>query len=86
MLCTIFIDAWLAEYQVEAQNLTSCDSIGRDDIIKVARERHHRISRNRNFWKQEERNQALVTQAMLCTPAVTAVVAVVGKVETVPNK
>ena len=47
MLCTIFIDAFPAEYEVEARNLTSRDSIGRDDIIKAVRERHHRRSGNR---------------------------------------
>ena len=44
---TIFIDALPAEYEVEARNLASRDSIGRDDIIKAVRERHHRISGNR---------------------------------------
>ena len=38
---TIFIDALPAEYEVEARNLASRDSIGRDDIIKAVRERHH---------------------------------------------
>ena len=32
---------------MEARNLASRDSIGRDDIIKVVRERHHRLSGNR---------------------------------------
>ncbi|MUG03827.1 hypothetical protein ECC01_23030 [Bacillus tequilensis] len=44
MLYTIFIDAPPAEYEVEARNLASRDSIGRDDIIKAVRERHHRLS------------------------------------------
>ena len=35
MLYTIFIDALPAEYEVEARNLASRDSIGRDDIIKA---------------------------------------------------
>ena len=39
-LYTIFIDAVPAEYEVEARNLASRYSIGRDDIIKVVRERH----------------------------------------------
>ena len=43
MLHTIFLDALPAEYDVEARNLASRDSIGRDDIIKAARERHHRL-------------------------------------------
>ena len=49
MLYTIFINALPAEYEVEARNLESRDSIGRDDIIKAVRERrwqprpsHHR--------------------------------------------
>ena len=40
-LYTIFIDALIAEYEVEAKNLAPRDSIGRNDIIKVVRERHH---------------------------------------------
>ena len=44
MLYAIFSDALPAEYEVEARNLASGDSIGRDDIIKVVRERHHRLS------------------------------------------
>ena len=44
MLYTIFIDALPAEYEVEARNLASRDSIGRDYIIKAVRERHHRLS------------------------------------------
>ena len=47
MLYTIFIDALPAEYEWEARNLASCDSIDRDDIIKAVRERHHRLSGNR---------------------------------------
>ena len=47
MLYTIFIDALPAEYEVEARNLASRDSIGRDDIIKAIRERHHRLSGSR---------------------------------------
>ena len=47
MLWTIFIDALPAEYEVEARNLASRDSIGRDDIIKAVRERHHRRSGSR---------------------------------------
>ena len=47
MLYTIFIDALPAEYEVEARNLASRDSIGRDDIIKAVRERHYRLSGNR---------------------------------------
>ena len=42
-----FIDALPAEYEVEARNLAPRDSIGRDDIIKAVRERHHRLSGNR---------------------------------------
>ena len=44
MLYTIFIDALPAEYEVEARNLVSSDSIGRDDTIKTVRQRHHRLS------------------------------------------
>ena len=47
MLYTIFIDAFPAEYEVEARNLASRDGIGRDDIIKAVRERHHRLSGNK---------------------------------------
>ena len=47
MLYTIFIDALHAEYEVEARHLASRDRIGRDDIIKAVRERHHRLSENR---------------------------------------
>ena len=43
MLYTIYIDARPAKYEVEARNLSSRDSIGRDDIIKAVRERHHRL-------------------------------------------
>ena len=51
MLYTIFIDALPAEYEVEARNLASRDSIGRDDIIKAVR------AAPPTFWKQEERGQ-----------------------------
>ena len=44
MQYTIFIDALPAEYEVEARDPAFRDSIGRDDIIKAARERHHRLS------------------------------------------
>ena len=47
MLYTIFLDALHAEYEVEARHLASRDRIGRDDIIKAVRERHHRLSGNR---------------------------------------
>ena len=47
MLYTIFINALPAEYEVEARNLASSDTIGRDDITKSVRERHHRLSGNR---------------------------------------
>ena len=47
LLYNIFIDALPAEYEVEERNLACRDSIGRDDIIKAARERHHRFSENR---------------------------------------
>ena len=47
MLYTIFIHALPAGYEVEARNLASRDSIGRDDIIKAVRERHHRPSGSR---------------------------------------
>ena len=43
----IVIDAPPAEYEVEAWNLASCDTIGREEIIKAVRERHHRVSGNR---------------------------------------
>ena len=47
MLYTIFIDALPAQYEVEARNLASRDSIGREDIIKAVRERYHRLSGSR---------------------------------------
>ena len=47
MLYTIFSDALPAEYEVEARNLASRDSIGHEEIITAARERHHRLSGNR---------------------------------------
>ena len=43
MLYAIFIDALPAEYEVEERNLASRHRIGRDDIIKAVRERHHRL-------------------------------------------
>ena len=54
MLYTIFIDPLPADYEVEARNLASRDSIGRDDIIKTVREWHHGLSGTRkkgsNAW------------------------------------
>ena len=47
MLYTNFIDALPAEYEVEERNLASHYGIGRDDIIKAVRERHHRLSGSR---------------------------------------
>ena len=47
MLYTIFIDALPADYEVEARNLASRGSTGREEIIKAVRERHHRLSGNR---------------------------------------
>ena len=47
MLYTIFYDALPAEYEVEARNIASRDSIGRVDIIKAVRERHHQFSKSR---------------------------------------
>lgn len=47
MVYTICIDALPAECEVEARNLAYRDSIGRDDIIKTVRERHHRRPGNR---------------------------------------
>ena len=44
---TIFIFALPAENEVEARNLVSRDSIGRDYIIKAVRERRHRLSGGR---------------------------------------
>ena len=41
MLYIIFINVLPAEYEVEARSLASGDSIGRDEIIKAVRERHH---------------------------------------------
>ena len=46
MLYTIFIDALPTEYEVETGNLAPRDTIGREEIIKVVRERYHRLSRN----------------------------------------
>ena len=37
----IFIGALPPEYEVDARNLAARDVIGRDDIIKAVRERHH---------------------------------------------
>ena len=68
MLYTIFIDALPAEYEVEARNLASRDSIGCDDIIKVVRERHHRLSGSRRKG----------SKAMLCFPAAAVVAAEKG--------
>ena len=45
MLYTSFVLALPAEYEVEPRNLASRDVIGRDDIIKAVRERHHRLFR-----------------------------------------
>ena len=47
MLYIIFINVLPAEYEVEARNLASRYSIGRADIIKAVRKRHHRLSGNR---------------------------------------
>ena len=47
MLYTFFIDALPVEYEIEARNVASRDSIGRDDIITAVRERHHRLSGSR---------------------------------------
>ena len=44
MLYTIFIDALPTEYEVETGNLAPRDTIGREEIIKVVRERYHRLS------------------------------------------
>ena len=46
MLYAISNDALPAEYEVEARNLAPRDSIGRE-IIRVVRDRHHRLSGNR---------------------------------------
>ena len=43
-LYAIFIDALPVECKVETRNLASRDSIGRKEIIKTVRERHHRFS------------------------------------------
>ena len=47
ILYTIFIHALPAKYEVEARILASRESIGRQEIIKAVRERHHRLSGNR---------------------------------------
>ena len=49
MLYTIFIDARPAEYEVEARNLASRDSIGRDYVINGCA----RVA-SPTLWKQEE--------------------------------
>ena len=67
MLYTIFIDVLLAEYEVEAGNLASGDSIDRDEIINGVEERHRRLSGNKKW------DPTLAMQAMLCTPAAAAV-------------
>ena len=46
-LYAIFIDALPVECKVETRNLASRDSIGRKEIIKTVRERHHRFSGSR---------------------------------------
>ena len=68
MLYTIFIDALPAEYEVEARNLASRDIIGRDDIIKAVRERHH------DFLETWRRGPTLPMLAMVCSPAVASTV------------
>ena len=67
MLYTIFIDALPAEYEVEAKNLASRDSIGRDDIIKAVRERHHRL------LEAGRRGPMQVMPVMPCSPAAAMV-------------
>ena len=69
MLYTIFIDVLLAEYEVEAGNLASGDSIDRDEIINGVEERHRRLSGNKKW------DPTLAMQAMLCTPAAAVTVA-----------
>ena len=39
---------------VEARNLASPDSTGREEIIKAVRERHHRLSENRKQGSNSE--------------------------------
>ena len=47
MLYTMSIDPLPTEYEVEAWNLASRDSIGHDNIFKTVRERHHRFPENK---------------------------------------
>ena len=59
MLYTIFIDALPAQHEVEARNLASRDSIGRDDIIKAVPERHHRLSGSRKGFNAGNAGHAM---------------------------
>ena len=67
MLYSIFIGALAAEYEVEARNHDSSDSIGRYDIIKALRDRHHRLSGSRKMGSM------LAMLAMPCSPAAAMV-------------
>ena len=46
MIYSLFSFALPAEYEVEAGNLAPRDSIGRHEITKAVRERHHPLYRN----------------------------------------
>lgn len=60
MLDTVLFDALPAEYEVEARNLASCDSIGRKESIKDVKGRPRRRFRNGN----KESNAAYVGHAV----------------------
>ena len=68
MLYKIFMYALPAEYEVEARDLASRDSIGRDDIIKAVRGRHH------HSLETGRRGPTQAMPAMLCLPAAAVVV------------
>ena len=70
MPCTIFVEALPAEYEVEARNLASRDSIGPEVIIKAVRERHQQLSGAGRIDRE---------MVMPCTPVMVPVAAT-GKV------
>ena len=47
---TTLYDALSAEYEADARNLASRDSVGRDGIMKAVRERHHQLSGYSKNW------------------------------------
>ena len=47
---TTLYDALSAEYEADARNLASRDSVGRDGIMKAVRELHHQLSGYSKNW------------------------------------